>query len=212
MSLTTYVIQVLFVANSEITGPIGNVYDKYGSKNPVARKLVDGFLATVDELYVRTEARTVLEVGCGEGKLATHLMGVRTPARFVACDLSLETLAEDVDRRIECLPASIYDLPFGDGIFDLVVCCEVLEHLERPEAGLQELRRVSKEYVLLSTPREPLWRLLNMTRGKYLADYGNTPGHIQHFSSSRLLDTASKYLTIVDCRKPLPWTMILGRV
>lgn len=200
------------MANSTTTGPVGNVYDKYGSKNPIARMLVDSFLDTAGELYKSTEARSVLEVGCGEGKLATYLMGIRAPRRFIACDLSLDKLATNVDGRIACLPASIYDLPFRDRVFDLVVCCEVLEHLEQPEHGLRELARVSREYILLSMPREPIWRLLNMARGKYLAQFGNTPGHVQHFSSQKLLETASKYLTIRDYRKPLPWTMILGRI
>jgi hypothetical protein len=29
-------------------------------------------------------------------------------------------------------------------------------------------------------PREPIWRIGNMARGRYLGDLGNTPGHIQH--------------------------------
>jgi ubiquinone/menaquinone biosynthesis C-methylase UbiE len=195
-----------------VEGPVGNVYDKYGSKNPLARALVDGFLGVADEFYKSTAASSVLEVGCGEGKLATRLMAVRTPAQFVACDLSLHKLAADADTRIKYLPASVYELPFPDRAFDLIVCCEVLEHLEEPDRGLKELARVCKQYVLLSTPREPLWRVLNMARGKYWTRFGNTPGHIQHFSSTSLLKTVSKYFTVVACRKPLPWTMILGRV
>ena len=49
-----------------------------------------------------------------------------------------------------------------------------------------------------------------MARGKYLADYGNTPGHIQHFSRSGLIKLAETRLKIVAKRTPLPWTVLLG--
>ena len=65
--------------------------------------------------------------------------------------------------------------------FEAVVCTEVLEHLEEPEKALRELLRVTRRWVILSVPREPLWRVLNMVRGAYLRHFGNTPGHIGGF-------------------------------
>lgn len=193
---------------------VGNFEDKYASQNPIARLLVGGFLDAVTELFVLAEpgARRVLEVGCGEGKLATHLIqNAPTPARYLATDVSLETLAPRVDPRIEFETASIYALPFATDSFDIVVCCEVLEHLERPEQGLAELSRVAAHRVLLSTPWEPVWRLMNMARGKYLRALGNTPGHIQHFTRRELTTLAATYLDLREVRTPLPWTAILGQ-
>ncbi len=190
---------------------VGNHENKYASRNPIARYLVDHFLDAVTELYASTCAQSVLEVGCGEGRLATHLMthGHR-PERFVACDLELH-LAPDVDDTIEFLPASIYELPFADRSFELVVCCEVLEHLHDPAKGLAELARVAQRAVLLSTPWEPVWRALNVARGKYWRDLGNTPGHVQHFSRRGLLSLASRELEVITVRRPVPWTVLLGR-
>ena len=191
---------------------LGNVYDKYGTRNPVARWLMAGFLSAVTDLYRQVGPRSVLEVGCGEGRLAHHLVthGGR-PERFDACDLSLDRLVPELDAMITFREASIYELPYEASSFDLVVCCEVLEHLEDPERGLRELARVSRGPVLISTPREPLWRLLNMARGQYLPALGNTPGHIQHFSSSDLERLAGNVLTDLQRRAPLPWTVLLGR-
>jgi len=59
---------------------------------------------------------------------------------------------------------------------------QVFEHLERPAAALSEMARVARRYVLVSVPREPLWRAANVAAGRYLRELGNTPGHIQHFS------------------------------
>ena len=64
--------------------------------------------------------------------------------------------------------------------------------------------------MLLSTPREPLWRALNVLRGKYLRDLGNTPGHVQHWSAEGLLALARTELRVVAERRPLPWTVVLG--
>ena len=193
---------------------VGNFEDKYASQNPIARMLVSGFLDAVNELFVLAEPRgkQVLEVGCGEGKLATHLIrNAPAPARYLATDLSLDTVGAGVDPRIEFKPASIYELPFATDSFDIVVCCEVLEHLERPSAGLAELARVARERVLISTPWEPVWRAMNMARGKYLRDFGNTPGHIQNFTRRDLRELAATHLDILDMRTPLPWTAILGQ-
>ena len=190
---------------------IGNVYDKYGTNNPVSRALMRGFLGAVTHLYERVAPATVLEVGCGEGHLAHHLVSsAARPKRFVACDIELSAAAPGLDRLIELRQASAYDLPFEDASFELVVCCEVLEHLSDPQRGLAEIVRVSRRAVLVSTPREPLWRLLNMARARYLSDFGNTPGHVQHFSRRALERLASRSLHILALRTPLPWTVLLG--
>ncbi len=190
---------------------VGNHYDKYGTKNPIARALMRGFLGAVGELFEQTHAVSVLEVGCGEGLLAQHLMRVAAPrGRFVACDLELDRIAPGLDPRIELMRASIYELPFADDSFDVVVCCEVLEHLEDPRGGLRELARVAARRVLISTPWDPVWRAMNMLRGRYLGALGNTPGHIQHFTRRSLVRLAETELRVLERRTPLPWTILLG--
>ncbi|NVB36999.1 class I SAM-dependent methyltransferase [Pseudenhygromyxa sp. WMMC2535] len=192
---------------------VGNFEDKYASKNPLARMLVHGFLDAVTELLVLAQpgGKTILEVGCGEGKLADHLVrNVPEPARYLATDLSLERLVPNLDPRVETGRASVHSLPFATDSFDIVVCCEVLEHVDDPGGGLAELARVARERVLISTPWEPTWRLMNMARGKYLRSLGNTPGHVQHFTRRELEQLAARWLGIHAVRRPLPWTVILG--
>lgn len=190
---------------------VGNVEDKYHARNPIARALMRGFLRAVTELYLEAGPRRVLEVGCGEGRLADHLIRRRRPERFEACDVELRP-APEIDPEIALREASIYALPYADASFDLVVCCEVLEHLHDPAAGLAELARVSSRHVLLSTPWEPVWRLLNLARGRYVRDLGNTPGHVQHFGRRALIDLARTRLEVRAVRRPLPWTVISGVV
>ena len=137
---------------------------------------------------------------------------VRRPVRFEACDLELDLVAPALDPMIVFKAASAYELPYADNEFELLVCCEVLEHLECPDDALRELERVASKAVLLSTPREPLWRALNIARGKYLTALGNTPGHIQHFSRRTLSTLVAQHFQIVDVRTPVPWTMLLAEI
>ncbi|MEO1594698.1 MAG: class I SAM-dependent methyltransferase [Pseudomonadota bacterium] len=194
--------------------PIGNHYDKYASGNPIARALMRGFEEQVLELVRQTGARDIHEVGCGEGHLA-RMIASTAPERFRASDFSGDIVATArdncTDLDIEFLQRDIYELQEKDGA-ELMICCEVLEHLERPEAALEILSRIARRHVVFSVPREPLWRALNMARGKYWGALGNTPGHLQHWSSRRFVAFIGSAFDIVAVRKPLPWTMVLARV
>jgi SAM-dependent methyltransferase len=120
-----------------------------------------------------------------------------------------------IDREIEmaqsnipfakCIVASAYDLPFSNSEFDLVICCEVLEHLHDPDLALREIRRVTAKYCILSVPNEPIWRLLNMARGAYIPDLGNTPGHINHWTCKSFQLYVDRYFQILETIRPLPW-------
>lgn len=191
---------------------VGNAEAKYALAGPIARRLVAGFKRAVGDLYLRACPESVLDVGCGEGLLADHLIRLRRPVRFDACDVDLARLAPGLHPGLSFQTASVYQLPHPDRSVDLVVCCEVLEHLHDPAAGLAELARVARRAVLLSTPWEPVWRLLNLARGSYVRDLGNTPGHVQHFTRRALVRLAETRLRVVALRRPLPWTVILGEL
>ncbi len=56
-----------------------------------------------------------------------------------------------------------------------------------PAHTLAEMARCAARHVLVSVPREPLWRAVNMARGAYWRELGNTPGHVNHFSKSAIV-------------------------
>ncbi|MBC7248494.1 MAG: class I SAM-dependent methyltransferase [Actinobacteria bacterium] len=196
--------------------PAGNREDKYHTTNPIARRMVDNFLETVAALLrEKTEGvSSILEVGCGEGHLAAFIASLGV-APVKGCDFSADIIAEAErlhgGKGIEFYVRSIYDLEKAFDWCDLLVCCEVLEHLERPEEGLRRLAETAGRYVLLSVPREPVWRVLNVLRGKYLGRLGNTPGHINHWSPGGFRRLVSEHLEILETRSPFPWTMVLAR-
>ncbi|WP_429243466.1 class I SAM-dependent methyltransferase [Luteibacter sp. 621] len=195
---------------------IGNTFDKYGSRNIVVRRLMQGFHDALDALVARASPAAIHEVGCGEGYWIAqwHAAGFTVSG----CDISSEVvaLARENTATLGLAEATfevrnIYDLAGRRDPDELVVCCEVLEHLDDPERGLRALQAIVDDYVIVSVPREPIWRALNMVRGKYLADLGNTPGHIQHWSADAFKKLVVRYFDIVEVRNPLPWTMILAR-
>ncbi len=193
----------------------GNTYDKYGSTNPVVRRLMAGFERTLDELFVQAAPRTILDVGCGEGVL-TEKWARRVPGRVVGIDLDDPQLHAEWDRRqaanLKYRVMKAEHLPFTDGEFELASAIEVLEHVPDPEHTVAEMARVASSWLLVSVPREPLWRALNMARGAYLKDLGNTPGHLNHWSKRGFVQLLSQHGTVVEARSPFPWTMLLVRV
>lgn len=193
-----------------MTPSVGNHYDKYSSGNPVVQRLMRGFMENLLELAAQGPHETILEAGCGEGHLARIVLGELGPRRYDACDLAPRHELM-LPRFVDYQQASIYALPYPDRHFDLVLACEVLEHLEDPRLAMVELSRVAKHAIIVSTPREPLWRCLNVLRGSYLKAAGNTPGHIQHFSRRGLWHLCSPYLVDMQDRQPIPWTILKGR-
>jgi 2-polyprenyl-3-methyl-5-hydroxy-6-metoxy-1,4-benzoquinol methylase len=196
---------------------VGNAYDKYGSRNPIVRWIMSGFYDTLSELVAKAAPKTIHEIGCGEGYWVMQWNIEGIDAR--GSDFSAQVIDLARENAIDNgLPLdlyeqrNIYDVEIGKDSAELIVCCEVLEHLEHPEDGLLALQRIAEKYVVVSVPREPIWCGLNMVRGKYLSKLGNTPGHIQHWSSSDFVNLVSKYFNVVEVKKPLPWTMILCRV
>lgn len=169
----------------------GNVYNKYETDNPVEKYLVSRFFKGLSEWAFCFQGR-IADVGCGEGYIVKFLQK-KTQGTLVGMDLYPEVLAaaKRSNPKVEFIAASIYQTPLKDDSIDTVLCLEILEHLEHPQKALQEMTRISKKHILLSVPWEPFWRLANMARCKYWSSFGNTPGHLQHWT----LRSFRKFLT-----------------
>jgi 2-polyprenyl-3-methyl-5-hydroxy-6-metoxy-1,4-benzoquinol methylase len=195
---------------------IGNTFDKYSSRNPIVKWMMRAFHKALNDLVARAAPNSIHELGCGEGywvcKWSREGRIVRgSDFSPVVIDLAranaeAQGLAADLFKV-----GSIYNLKPEKDSADLLVCCEVFEHLENPHLGLQALVRTVRNFVILSVPREPIWRFLNVARGRYLRDFGNTPGHIQHWSKSAFIRMVKHYFYVIEIRSPLPWTMLLCR-
>jgi SAM-dependent methyltransferase len=190
---------------------------KHESSNPVQRRLIASFHRQAIDFVERANPTCILEVGCGEGYVLAELQAAQIEAHLVGIDLS-EPAIEAARRRVHP-PA---ELRVGDARHvssllsglqpDLVMMLEVLEHLDDPESMLGDLATLSTDHVLLSVPREPLFRGLNLLRLKNVRDLGNDPEHVNHWSTRAFVEFVETQLDIVAVARPLPWTMVLARV
>jgi SAM-dependent methyltransferase len=196
--------------------PTGNTYDKYGSTNPVVKRLMSNFHSTLDELWDKASPDSVLDVGCGEGVLTSEWAERLGDKRIVGIDLEDPKLRTEWEKRrrpnLEYRAEEATSLSFGDDEFDMATAIEVLEHVPEPDATLAEMARVARRYLLVSVPREPMWRMLNMARGAYWRSLGNTPGHVNHWSRVGFVSLLTRHGKVEEIRSPFPWSMLLVRV
>lgn len=199
----------------------GQKYTKDG-QGKIGKMLIDGYFQAVDDLIAAIGVRNLaqasaIELGCGEGHSTSRLRALLPPRiLFQAAEYVAELVprARKLNPDITIEQGSAYETGHPDASFDLVFLLEVLEHLDYPEQALKEIHRVLKPggYLILGVPREPLWCFLNMCRAKYLRRLGNTPGHLNHWSTFTLKRFMQKHFGPVShVRTPLPWTIVAVR-
>jgi SAM-dependent methyltransferase len=195
--------------NSSDSVPLRNTYDKYTTRNPVEQRLMAGFFGALDRALQNVVPGAVLEVGAGEGEVTARLRGRFPDVPVFGLDLPDDETADHwSDKGVDGVFGDIHRLPFPDRSFDLVLAIEVLEHVQFPELALAEMERVTRDAVVVSVPREPVWRAANMARGKYWPELGNTPGHINHWSAADFRRLVGRRFDLEWSATPFPWTMV----
>lgn len=192
--------------------PTGNTYDKYASTNPLERKMMAGFLAALDGMLEGLAPTRILEIGVGEGEVMARVRSRFPGVPVVGLDLPDENLADRWhEAGLPCCFGDATRLPFPDDAFDLVLAIEVLEHIPGPEAALAELARVARGHLVASVPFEPIWRVGNLARRRYVKDWGNTPGHVNHWTRWAFRRFVAARFEVERLKTPLPWTMVRAR-
>jgi len=188
--------------------PTGNTYDKYGTTNGLEQRMMRGFMSSLDDMLGGLAPRRILEIGVGEGHVMTRLRERFPGIPMVGLDLPDEALSDDWRARgLPCMFGDATTLPFPDDSFDLVLAIEVLEHVPTPDHALTELARVCSGTFIGSVPFEPIWRAGNIARRRYVKDWGNTPGHVNHWTRWGFRKFVGTRFHVQQVRSPLPWTM-----
>jgi SAM-dependent methyltransferase len=200
----------------------GHKYTEEG-QGLIGAKLLDGYFAVVRDLIAQSDKLSsnknikAIELGCGVGYSTARLKAMLNEnTKLFASEYvpALVPKAQELNPGVKVIEESVYELTHKDKTFDVVFLLEVLEHLDYPDKALAEINRVLKDdgVLILGVPHEPLWRILNMARGKYLKDFGNTVGHLNHWSARGLEKFVDEHFGPVISRKnPLPWTLVLAR-
>lgn len=123
-------------------------YDKlFSFKRDLTETEKKRIINTID--MIPSDVSSVLEVGCGDGRIINSL--INKYPKLCGLDISSEALKKVKTPKIK---GNLEKLPFPDNSYDIVICCEVLEHLPYPiyEKSLNEIERVAKDYILISVP------------------------------------------------------------
>ncbi|MGQ9815416.1 MAG: class I SAM-dependent methyltransferase [Candidatus Roseilinea sp.] len=190
---------------------------KYLTGNPVSRRLIESFFGALSACARRIEAdtpaQTVAEFGCGEGVSTDRLRLALPGAEIIGFDIHVPSvaIAAQYCAGAVFVAGDVTRAPLRSASADLVVMLEVLEHLPDPEAALREAARVTRGWCIFSVPHEPIWRALNMARGAYWRAWGNTPGHINHWSRRTWVALLQRHFEAAHLTTPLPWLMAVCR-
>ena len=188
----------------------------------IGQKLIDGYFRAVRKLSGEVLRDTpgqirAVELGCGEG-FSTARLRKLLPARvgLEASEYVSRQVPEAKKRNpgMRIIQEDVYGLKRPTDRLDLVYLLEVMEHLDYPDRALAELKRTIKPggFLIVGVPREPLWRFLNVARGKYLRHWGNTTGHLNHWSSKAFIrQIEAGFGTVRKVQTPLPWTIVLAQ-
>lgn len=185
---------------------------KYADKSFIASYANQSFLNTIREMLSEISFSSVLDAGCGEGVSLAQAYSISPAARFAGFDLDKTRVAIGAQtvKTVRLFVANAHHIPFESATFDAVLCLETLEHVGEPSLAIAEIARVAKRYALFSVPNEPWWRLGNMARLKYLKNFGNTPGHINHWTVGELKKLIQSNFKILKTKQPFLWNFVLA--
>jgi len=189
---------------------------KHTSGNPLMRYAIGNLHSTVREL-LPADAKDILEVGVGEGFSTYDVLHDRPQVRSFGGDLNPDSVHEAV-RRFTPMRYSVFNakqLPFPTNSMDAIYSLEVLEHIPGPEEAVREYMRVAREYLLVSVPNEPMFRIQRMLSGKGLTMLGDHPEHVNHWSlggMQRFLTAQGLQVVKAVSPPPFAWSVILCRI
>jgi methionine biosynthesis protein MetW len=158
-------------------------------------------------------ASRLLDLGCYDGQLITHVVERRPGERIVGLDVAHAALAAARARGVLAVRAQIEaGLPFASATFATVVAAEVIEHVFDTEAVLAECARVLRPggWLLVTTPnlvalsgRAKL--LLGRSPATIEVDTSpGTSGHIRYFT----FETLERLVRRVGLRPVGRWTNV----
>jgi SAM-dependent methyltransferase len=187
---------------------------KYERARGVEARLLARFRAGLLAELRRLDPASVLDAGCGEGHVTAWVAEALPQARVLGVEPRAEARSAAVARRpgLAIREGDLYALDQADASWDVVLCTEVLEHLERPGAALTELGRVARRALVLTVPHEPWFRLGNVARARHLTRLGSTPGHLSTWSRRGFAALVGRHARVERSRSLFPWQLIVARV
>jgi SAM-dependent methyltransferase len=180
---------------------------KYQTSNPVVRRLIARFLEKLLDEVAQAQPASILDLGCGEGIVAAAILKRMGNVAYRGCDNNPWSIdqARELNPAAEFLCADIFELLPTPEPPDLVLCLEVMEHIEDTDRFLAHLARLTGKRLILSVPWEPFFRLGNLCRGMHVRRLGNHPEHLHCFGKASFGRALSRYFSSVRIETTFPW-------
>jgi len=186
---------------------------KYLKKNFLRQYLIVNFFNQVLSLVRLSGAKSILDIGCGEGLVDYFLLKALPGLKIVGGDLDEQAL--EVARVLN--PGARYQemdaraTGLADASFDLVMANEVLEHLADYPKVIQEAARVSRKYFLVSVPEWPFYQATNFLIGANWKTWGEHPDHMVSFTYSKLkAEVQGRFSGPQIWKRAYPWLIVLA--
>ena len=127
----------------------------------------------------------VLDVGCGNGFFTYHL-----PSDVWPVGLDFSRLMLQINPNTRSVQGSVRALPFGTGCFDTVFCSNLLHHLPNPQSAVDEMKRITSRYVVLSEPNRnnPAMFAFGLAKPEERWSLRFTPGYLRKLAEKAALD------------------------
>ena len=184
---------------------------KYFGKS--TRWITGLFIQNVLKTLKELNPKSILDIGCGTGYIIKKIEN-SLDVEIVGCDINTNRLsiASKVFGR-KLVTADITKLPFKNSSFDAVIAVEIIEPLNDIDAAISEIKRVSKNYVIITVPNEPFFKLANFLRGKNIKTFGNIPDHIHQFNKHSLEKALLKHFSNVQVKNNVIfWIMAISEL
>ena len=157
------------------------------------KRITGIFIKKILSQLKKNNPKIILDVGCGTGYI-TDIINRSVDANIICCDMNSNRISfAKTQFHLETIIADVTYLPFKNSSFDTVLAIEIIEHLQNMESAINEIKRVSKENVIITVPHDPYFMMANFLRGKNLKTFGNPPDHINHFNKKTFKSILSKY-------------------
>jgi 2-polyprenyl-3-methyl-5-hydroxy-6-metoxy-1,4-benzoquinol methylase len=192
---------------------------EYYSKNPAARWLFRQRLNTAVSFAAKTDCRSLVDLGCGDGLLVRYVLdrGLAL-ADFQAIDIHPEVARLNgmfKGCRFSCQKLERTD--FADGQFDAATCLDVLEHFEDLSAPVREIRRIVKPggHLITSEPTETgFYKLLRFVLKGYFSkpDRKSIDYHFQNAASVERALVDGGFAPVAKRSLPLPFPLDLFHI
>jgi 2-polyprenyl-3-methyl-5-hydroxy-6-metoxy-1,4-benzoquinol methylase len=177
------------------------------------RRIIERFLEDVRRTAVSLEPGSIVDLGCGEGIVAGMLHESLPGARYLGIDLSSEAVetARSLQPDLEFRVGDVLSAPSVEDGAELVLCLEVVEHLDDPDAAVSRVLEWASGHALISVPWEPWFRLGNLLRGRHVSRLGNHPEHVQQFTPQTFSELLGRHAASHRVWTCFPWILGLAR-